>query len=439
MASDASAGIDREILRLAAPALGALAADPLVSIVDTIFVGRLGVVPLAALGVNTAIFGLAFVAFNFLAYGTTPLVASAVGRGNRGAASDVVMQALLLATLVGALAAALLEAFAGPIVTLMGAGPELRGPAISYLRIRALAGPAVLIVTAGHGAFRGYRDTRTPLLVTLGLNGVNLVLDPLFIFGFGWGLEGAAVATLVAQWSGAAWFLLLLLRTRRDRLGIRPRRPRLGELRPFLRIGGELVVRTLALIGTMTLATAVATRVGTVQVAAHQVATQVWLLLAMVVDSLAVAAQAMVAGHRGAGEPEMARRAANRLLGWGALTGLGLAVLFLALSPLLPRLFTSEAAVLSAVDRIFLFVVAMQPLNAIVFVWDGIFLGAERFRFLALQMAVSAACASGVLLLVLPLGWGLAGVWWGIVALMAVRALTLAIRYRDPRLLSLRG
>jgi len=428
--------LDQDILRLALPALGALAADPLVSMVDTVFVGRLGVVPLAALGVNTAIFTLAFVVFNFLAYGTTPMVARAVGRGDRVGAGDVVTQAFLLAVVVGGIATLTVELLAVPIVTLMGAGPDLREPALSYLRIRALAGPAVLLVTAGHGAFRGYQDTRTPLLVTLGLNGINLVLDPLFIFGFGMGLEGAALATLIAQWVGALWFVDLLLRSRRRELGIQPRLPRLAEIRPFMRVGGELALRTLALIGTMTLATAVATRVGTVQVAAHQVGAQIWLLLAMTVDSLAVAAQALVAGYRGTGDAAMARRASNRLLGWGLLSGFVLGALFYLLAPVLPRLFTDEPAVLAAVAGIFPLIVAMQPLNAVVFVWDGVFMGAERFRFLAVQMAFAAGCAATVLLLVLPMGWGLTGVWWGIVALMAARAVTLAFGYRNPRLLS---
>ncbi len=346
------------------------------------------------------------------------------------------MQAFLLAAVVGGAATLLLELLAVPIVSLMGAGGELRDPALSYLRIRALAGPAVLFVTAGHGAFRGYQDTRTPLLVTLGLNLVNLVLDPLFIFGFGWGLEGAAVATVIAQWVGALWFIHLLFRNRSHELGIQPRLPALSEIRPFLRIGRELALRTVALIGTLTLATAVATRVGTVQVAAHQVAAQIWLLLAMIVDSLAVAAQALVAGYRGAGDAAMARRASNRLLVWGLLSGVALGGIFFLLAPVLPRLFTDEPAVLAAVAGIFPFIVAMQPLNAVVFVWDGVFIGAERFQFLARQMAFSATCAAVILFLVLPLGWGLTGVWWGIVALMVARATTLAAAYRNPRLLS---
>jgi len=423
---------DREILALALPALGALAADPLVSIVDTIFVGRLGVLPLAALGVNTSIFSMAFVVFNFLAYGTTPMVARAVGRNDREAAGRVVVQALVVAMLAGVVAVLVLQAFAVPITAAMGARGELQAESLSYLRIRAFAGPAVLLITAGHGAFRGYLDTRTPLVVTIGLNLVNLVLDPLFIFGFGWGLEGAAIATLIAQWVGALWFVDLLLRRRREALGVRLRFPAMTDLLPFLRVGGELIVRTFALIGTLTLATAIATRVGMIAVAAHQVGSQLWLLLALVVDSLAVAAQAMVAKYRGSGDPLVSRAASNRLLAWGLGTGIGLSLLFWMLEPVLPRLFTDQPEVLATVREIYPFIVVMQPLNALVFVWDGIFLGLEEFRFVAVQMVLSGLAASIVLMLVIPFDWGLQGVWWGIVSLMAVRAVTLAIRYWRP-------
>ena len=422
---DPGRALDRDILALAIPALGALAADPLVSMVDTAFVGRHGVTQLAALGVNASVFSLAFVVFNFLAYGTTPRVAGAVGRGERERAGRMALEALLLAALGGAAALLLLQLFAGPVLAVMGATGELREPALAYLRIRAFAGPAVLLMTAGHGIYRGWQDTRTPLVVSLALNAVNLVLDPLLIFGLGWGLRGAATATVVAQWSGALGFLWLILFRDRERLGIPDARPALRDLVPLLRVGGALVVRTLSLVGTMTLATAVATRVGALAVAAHQVASQLWLLLALVVDALAVAAQALVGRYEGA----RARQAANRLLAWGVVVGFGLAGLFLTARPWLPRLFTDDPDAIARVDAILPFVIWMQPLNAVVFVWDGVFMGAEDFRYLAVQMVVSAAAAGTLLLLVVPMGWGVAGVWWGIVALMAGRALTLGVRY----------
>jgi putative MATE family efflux protein len=425
--------LDREIAALALPALGTLAADPLVSMVDTAFVGRLGTVPLAALGVNAALFSLAFVVFNFLAYGTTPRVARAWAAGRRDEAGRAVMQALTLAVATGVLATIVLVSAGGLLVTLMGATGDLREPALAYLRIRALAGPAVLLVMAGHGIFRGVQDTRTPLWVTLGLNLVNLVLDPVLIFGLGWGLAGAAWATVAAQWAGALCFLWILAGPRRDLLGPRPRVPTVGELLPFLRIGGELSVRTFSLIATLTLATAVATRVGTAEVAAHQVAMQLWLLLALVVDALAVAAQALVGRYRGEGHPAAVRSVAARLLFWGGIVGLLLAFLFFVAAPWLPRVFTDDPVTLRTVALVLPFVIWMQPLNALVFVWDGIFMGKEDFRFLARQMVLSAGAAGAVLLLVLPMGWGLPGVWWGIVALMGVRGLTLALRWRAPR------
>lgn len=418
--------LNRRIVALALPALGALAADPLVSMVDTAFVGRLGVVPLAALGVNASVFSLAFVVFNFLAYGTTPMVARSVARGDRARAGRLAVEALTLALLTGALALAVLQAAAGPILEIMGATGDLREPALTYLRIRAFAGPAVLLITAGHGIFRGWHDTRTPLVVTLGLNVVNLVLDPILIFGLGWGLAGAAIATVVAQWAGALAFVFLILGPRREALGIRLVAPRPADLVPLLQVGGALLVRTLSLVATMTLATAVATRLGTLAVAAHQVATQLWLLLALVVDALAVAAQALV-GSAGGRE---ARRVANRLLIWGAILGLGLAAAFGLARPWLPRIFTDDPDAIARVDTLLPFVIWMQPLNALVFVWDGIFMGAGEFRYLALQMLLSAAAAAAILLLVVPLGWGLAGVWWGIVALMGVRGVTLALGHR---------
>jgi len=422
---------DREILALAVPALGTLAADPLVSLVDTAFVGRLGVVPLAALGVNVSVFGLAFVVFNFLAYGTTPMVARAVGAGDRERAGRLAVEALALAVVAGIVATAVLQLLATPIVRAMGARGELVAPAVEYLRIRALAGPAVLIITASNGIFRGWQDTRTPFLVALGLNAVNLVLDPVLIFGAGWGLAGAAIATAVAQWAGATAFLWLILIARREAFGVRPHVPRPQDLFPFLRVGGALLMRTFSLLGTTTLATAVATRVGTVAVAAHLVASQLWLMLALLIDALAVAGQAMVGRLRGEDRPEDAVLASDRLLAWGLGVGVLLAAAVLALGPWLPRLFTDDLAALEAMRIVLPFVVAMQPLNALVFVWDGIFIGAEDFRFLAAQMATAAACACVVLLLVIPMNWGLQAVWWGMVTMMLVRAATLAGRYRS--------
>ena len=426
---------DRAIFRLAIPALAGLAADPLVSLVDTAFVGQLGRVPLAALGVNASLFSMAFVIFNFLAYGTTPRVGRHVGNGDRAAAGRVVVRAVVLALVAGGVAFLTLQAAAVPLLRLMGATGELLDPALDYLRIRAFAGPAVLLITAGHGAFRGYQDTRTPMYVTIGLNLVNLVLDPILIFGFGWGLVGAAMATVVAQWAGALVFMGLLFYSYSERLQIAWFWPAPRTLLPLLRVGRDLIARTAALVGTMTLATAVAARVGVTAVAAHQVAAQLWLFMALVVDALAVAAQALVAKHVGGEAHARARTVANRLVGWGLLLGCGLGIGFGLLRPFLPGFFTDDPATIQAILGVFPVVALLQPLNGFVFVGDGIYMGAERFAYLAKAMLLSAGGAAIVLLLVQPMGWGLTGVWTGITVLMVLRTLTLAVPYLRGRML----
>jgi MATE family multidrug resistance protein len=420
---------DRDILDLAAPALAGLAAGPLVSLVDTAFVGQLGRVPLGALGVNTSIFSMTFVIFNFLAYGTTPRVGRAVGNDDWEEAGRVVMRALTLAVGAGIVALIALQALARPILVLMGASEELMAPALAYLRIRALAGPAVLLITASHGAFRGYQDTRTPMVVTLGFNVVNGGLDPLLIFVLDWGLAGAAAATAVGQWVGALTFLFLLLKARREELGIEVRWPDLHTLVPFLKVGRDLFLRTASLVGTMTLATAIAARVGVTAVAAHQVAAQLWTFLALLVDALAVAAQALVSKHLGADDPDMAQRVSNRLLQWGLAVGVVLGLGFWALRPVLPGFFTDDPDTIRALRDVYLFVVLLQPLNGLVFVGDGIYMGAEAFPYLAKAMIGTALVAGTVLLLVVPMGWGLTGVWWGVTTLMVGRLLTLAVPY----------
>ena len=411
---------DRAIVALAGPALGALAADPLVSLVDTAFVGRLGVVPLGALGVAAAIFGVAFALFNFLAYGTTPLISRAVGAGDHRGAGSLVIDAVALGAGLGVAGLLVVAVGASPIVEAMGAASDVSAGAVAYVRIRALAVPAVMIITVGHGVFRGFYDTRTPLVITVALNLINVILDPLFIFGLDAGLEGAAWATVIAQWTGAIGFAVALW-VRRDALLIPRRGPTIDGMRRLLVVGRALVTRTAALLGALTLATAVAARVGTVAVAAHQVAGQLWLFLALVVDALAIAGQAMV-GRLTVGASDVARAVSARLAGLGLIAGVALGGLLWVGRSVVPGWFSDDPAVVASIAGVYGLLVAMQPLNALVFVWDGVAIGAGAFRYLATSTVVAALMAGAVLLLVVPLGWGLAGVWWAIVAMMVVRA-----------------
>ena len=315
---------DKTILGLAIPALGSLAIDPLLSLADTAFVARLGTVELAALGVDTAILTFGFFLFNFLAYVLTPLVAKALGKGNPHEARRWVGDALLIAVVLGLVVTVLLVVLAPVFIELMGATAEVAGPAVTYLRIRSLSTTAVLIVTVGHGAFRGHKDTVTPLKVVLVVNAVNLVLDPILIFGLGWGLAGAAVATVLAQAVGAAWFLRLIIGRR-----MASRSERFTESLPFLFALAKNGILFTTRAGFVFLAFAVgasaATRIGTEEIAAHQLVAQLFLLSALLADAFAVAAQPMVAETAAEGDSDAVNTLVGRLLGWGLLAGLGVA------------------------------------------------------------------------------------------------------------------
>jgi len=416
--------LDREIFRLAVPALGTLAADPLVSLIDTAFVGRLGRVPLGALGVSVAVFSLAFFLFNFLAYGTTPLIAGAVAAGDCDRAGRLTSGALLVSVAIGVITAGLLELLAGPVLRAMGAQANLLTGAAVYLRIRVLGLPAVLLATVAHGVFRGHQNTKTPMWVVGSISLFNLILDPILMFGLGWGLAGAAWATTIAQWMGALIFIRLFSK-KRDEFSLRASWPGLEALRPLVGAGRALVIRSGALLGALTLATAVATRQGDEVVAAHQVAMQLWLFLALVIDALAIAAQALIGLHFDH-DRTLARRYARRLLGWGLGGGVLLAVVMAAGWPLLPGWFSNDPAVVAEVSGVYAFIVLMQPLNAVVFVWDGIVIGASRFTFLAGSTVVAAVVTAAVLAVVQLRDWGLRGVWWALAAMMVVRFAALA-------------
>lgn len=422
-------GLDRRIVALAVPALGALAADPLLSLADTAFVSRLGRIPLAALGVDTALFGFAFFIFNFLAYATTPMVARRIGSGDTAGAGRVVVQAFTLAVVLGTASAAIIVWAARPLVGLMQASPELVEPAVSYLRIRALAAPAVLMVTAGHGAFRGLQDTRTPMVITVGINAINVVLDPILIFGLGWGLEGAAMATVAAQVIGAGWFAWRIVGEGKRR-GWSWARPGVVELLPMLRTGSLLTLRTLFLVVSLTVATAVAAALGTAQVAAHQVVSQAWFLLAMIVDALAIAGQAMVADELGRNDRAGADAVARRLAGWGLVAGFFLMALLWFGRSLVASWFAPDPEVEALIVRAMGIAALMQPAAALAFVGDGVFLGLLQVRYLVYSTGAGAAVGLALLAIGPGLGWGLMGVWWAIAAMVLARLSVLAIRYR---------
>jgi len=421
--------LDRRILGLAIPALGALAADPLLSMVDTALVGHLGAAPLAALGVAVVAFNLAFVVFNFLAYGTTGPVARYLAADQPEPAVRHTLNAVWLALLLGAAFTGLGLLASRPLGRGLGAEGEVLELFLTYYRIRILALTPLLVTLVGHGLFRGLQDTKTPLYITVFANLLNAGLGYLLIYPLGQGVRGAAIATVAAQGLAGLFFVYFGLR-RLSQIGLPASiRPRWAEIRGLLRLSRDLLVRTASLHGTFVASTAVATRMGTNVIAGHQVAVELWMFLAMVMDSLAIAGQALIGRSLGMGRTTEARQIARRLAWWGVLFGVLLGGAYWLGRDALPRIFTSDAEVLATVGSVFPFVVLFQPLNGYVFVLDGILIGASDTRFLARGMILSAAAAVPVVLVALPLDWGVRGIWLGLGVLMLVRAITNGVRF----------
>jgi putative MATE family efflux protein len=417
---------DREILTLALPALGALAAEPLYVLVDTAIVGHLGTTQLAALAIAATVMSTAFTIFNFLTYGTTAQVARLHGAGRDRAAAALGSQALWLALAIGVVLLVVIEAAAPLAVTLMGGKHVVHDGAVTYLRIAALGGPLFMLASAGQGFLRGMSNLKAPLLILVAAHVVNAGLELLFVYGFGWGLKGSAWGTVIAQLGMALAFVAVQRRAGFER-------PRLAKMRPLARIGSEIAVRTTALTGSFLVGSAVLARVGPAALGAHQIAFQLWIFLALVLDAIAIAGQVMVGRMLGAGDATGARAAATRMIGWSVAIGGLFALVFLVLGDAIPRLFTSDPAVIRQAHEIWPLFALMMPANGAVFALDGILIGAGDTRYLMWGMLAAAAVYVPVALLALWEDWGIRGVWWGLLALIAVRLVTCGARFIGSR------
>jgi putative MATE family efflux protein len=418
----------RRILALAVPATGALLADPLLGLVDTAVAGRLGAEPLAALGVGVAVLATVSWVFNFLVYGTTAAVARAVGAGDREVAGRRVAHAGWAALGIGVVVGVIIWVAAEPMLLAMGAVPEIVAPAVTYIRIRAFGVAALLLTYVGHGAFRGVSDTRTPLVVAVGGNVLNGGLDVMLVFGLGLGLAGIAWATVAAEILMALVFIVLV---RRVGLPLRGHGvPGAAEVRELVAVSRDLFVRTGALVGALLVVTAAAARTGAVTTAAHQILWQVWVTVSLLLDGLAIAGQAMVGTALGRGDVEEARATARTLALWGLLGGGAAAVLLLAVSGPAPRLLTDEARVLAAVAGVWWLAMGGHVMNGLVFVLDGVLMGAGDFAYLRTWTALAAVVAAGGAQLAVTLGGGLLWMWIAIQLMMAVRLASVVIRLR---------
>ncbi|XP_024443490.1 protein DETOXIFICATION 44, chloroplastic isoform X2 [Populus trichocarpa] len=416
-----------EILSIALPAALALAADPIASLVDTAYVGHIGSVELAAVGVSISIFNLVSKLFNVpLLNITTSFVAEEQALISKNSVKDQegkrvlpsVSTSLALAAAVGVAETVALSVGSGFLMNIMGIPVDspMRVPAEQFLTLRAFGAPPIVIALAAQGTFRGFMDTKTPLYAIGAGNLLNAILDAIFIVVFGFGVGGAAVATVISEYLIA----FILLWELNDKVQLISPNIDAREVVRYLNSGGLLIGRTIAVLLTMTLATSMAAREGPIQMAGHQICMQVWLAVSLLNDALAIAGQALLASGYSQGNYEQARLVIYRVLQIGLVTGIALGVILSLGFGAFSSLFSTDPEVLGVVWSGIWFVAGSQPMNALAFVLDGLYYGVSDFGFAAYSMVLVSLISSVFVLVAAPV-FGLTGVWAGLFLFMTLR------------------
>ncbi|KAG0583690.1 hypothetical protein KC19_3G155300 [Ceratodon purpureus] len=430
--------LGRNIALIALPAAIGLASDPIASLVDTAFVGKIGPVELAAVGVSISVFNLVSKMFNVpLLNVTTSFVAEDASDESPGSETSkdtsvrateekklflpAISSALVLGTLLGVAQTFVMSFLAGPVLNIMGVGltSPMRTPAMEYLALRGLGAPAVVIALAIQGVFRGFKDTKTPLYASVAGNFANIALDPILMFSFNLGVRGAAIATVVSQYLIAG----LLLWKLNKRVVLLPNRWKDLPFNRFLSSGGYLLGRTIAFLMCFTLATSMAARQGPIIMAAHQICVQIWLAISLLSDSLALAGQTIVASAFAKNDYKLVKEAAIRVLQIGCGLGVLSALVVAFGMPAFSTLFTNDDTVLRYIRLLLPFVALTQPINALAFIFDGLHYGASDFEYVAVS-AMALVVPAMLVLLFLPKFWGISAVWVGMSTAMTLRMLT---------------
>ncbi|MDH3683688.1 MAG: MATE family efflux transporter, partial [Acidimicrobiia bacterium] len=375
---------DRDIARLAVPAFGTLISAPLYVLADTAIVGHLGTSELAGLALASTVLLTVHGLMIFLAYGTTSTVARLLGGDDEPAAARVSVQGLWLALALGVTLALLIGLLSRPLLRLLGgSGPELAA-GNTYLTISLVGLPFLLLTLAGAGAFHGRQNTRTPLVLAVSGNIANLVIEVVLIYGLGFGIGASALATVIAQVGVGVAYARNVLGWAAS-IGV-DLHVVWATIRRLLVAGQPLILRTLALRGSFTLSTAAAARIGVAELAAHQVAMEVWSTLALALDAVAIAGQALTGRWLGAGAATRAREAATRMIQLDVAVGVVAAVVILAARRPIAEVFSDDPAVVSATMFVLVWVALVQPVNGYAFAVDGILIGAGDFRYLGRSM-----------------------------------------------------
>lgn len=397
-------------------------------------VGHLGETPLAGLSIGSAILQTVIGLLIFLAYATTPTVARRLGAGDSAGAIRAGIDGLWLAIGLGAALLVIGVPGSRPIVELFGANAGVTAAAETYLGISVWGLPGMLVVIAANGLLRGMQDTRTPLIVAVIGFAANAALNAVFIYGFGLGLAGSAIGTVIAQWGMAAVYIFIAVREARSkRVTLRPGLRGVGSAAG---LGGWLFLRTASLRVAMLITVFVATDLGTTELATLQIAMTVFSLLAFILDALAIAGQALIGHGLGASDPQRVKAITRRLILFGLVSGVTLGALVALAAPLSGPIFTSDQDVSDLLTITMIVMAFGVPLAGFVFVLDGVLIGAGDARYLALTGLVNLAAYLPLLALVelLRPEPGLVWLWLAFgLGYMGARAVTLGLRARGTR------
>ena len=436
----AQPSLTRRILTLAIPSLGALIAEPLFLLTDTAMVGHLGAVPLASLGLASTVLFTVVGLLIFLAYATTPIVARRLGSGDRAGAVSAGIDGVWLALALGILLGVAGIIATPSVVSAFSAETSVEGGAISYLMISWWGLPGMLVVIAATGLMRGLQDARTPLWIAVGGFGANAALNALLIYGFDLGLVGSAIGTVIAQWAMAIVFVALISKEA-AKYGVSLSPGVLG-IRAAASSGSWLFLRTVSLRVALVATVVVATDLGTQELAAWHIIFTLFTLLALALDALAIAGQAMIGHDLGSGDVEGVRNTTTMLMKWGIFAGGMLAIPTGLLAPLLPFVMTSDQAVRDVLVPTIVVLAISLPLSGFVFVLDGVLIGAGDGKYLAVTGVLNVVMFMPFLWVAAATEWMMSGVNVGGLLMLEVaygisyigaRALTLGLRARGTR------
>jgi putative MATE family efflux protein len=428
----------RQLFTLALPTFGQLIAEPAFVLIDTAIVGHIGDAALAGLSIGSTIILTTVGLCVFLAYGTTSSVAQLIGAGKRREGLEAGIDGLWLALAIGMLVSTALFAAARPLCWAMGARDAVLDNATAYLQAIVFGLPGMLLVYAANGIFRGLSKVNITFVAAVAGAVVNTALDVLFVFGLHWGVAGSGAATLIAQWFMGLFLVVpALLWARADGASWRPR---LAGILGTASDGMPLFIRTLALRASLVATVMLAARMGTQVLAAYQAVNSSWNFVLNMLDAIGIAGQTLVATQIGAGRRDRAHAmtsiAGRSGLLAGAVIGMGLAAAGLAAT----GLFSPSPEVQHLIMVGMLVQGVFLPLAGWMWALDGILIGAEDYRYLALTCTITAlaylAALGGVNALdgAIDLGdvWRMA-VLWGVLNLVFIglRALFNGLRVRS--------